>query len=63
MLILTNSDDFMLKRLFQLPLNSKDSFFIFGPRGTGKTSWLKTHLQAGSYIYIDLLEMKYKVLV
>ncbi len=45
----------MIKRLFQLPLNSKDSFFIFGPRGTGKTSWLRTHLQEGTYIYIDLL--------
>jgi uncharacterized protein len=29
------------------------SFFLFGPRGTGKTSWVKAHF--GDGIYIDLL--------
>lgn len=46
----------MRKRLFQLPLKSKDSLFVFGPRGTGKTSWLKENLLEGKYIYIDLLD-------
>lgn len=46
----------MRKRLFTLPLESKNSLFIFGPRGTGKTSWLKENLLEGKYIYIDLLE-------
>lgn len=46
----------VIKRLFHLPLQSKDSLFIFGPRGTGKTSWLKDNLSEGKYIYIDLLE-------
>lgn len=46
----------MRKRLFTLPLESKNSLFIFGPRGTGKTSWLKENLSKGKYIYIDLLE-------
>lgn len=46
----------MLKRLLHLPLESSDSLFIFGPRGTGKTSWLKQHLPHDKYIYIDLLE-------
>ncbi len=46
----------MYTRLFNLPLASKDSFFIFGPRGTGKTAWLKGNLQSTEYIYIDLLE-------
>lgn len=48
----------MFKRLFSLPLNSKDSLFILGPRGTGKTSWLKDNLKEGEYIYIDLLDAK-----
>ncbi len=46
----------MFKRLFHLPLESHDSLFIFGPRGTGKTQWLKTHLNSESYIYFDLLD-------
>jgi predicted AAA+ superfamily ATPase len=32
----------------------KESFFLFGPRGTGKTSWLKSHFPKA--IYIDLLK-------
>ena len=46
----------MFKRLFTLPLEDKDSFFIFGPRGTGKTARLKNNLKEGEYIYLDLLD-------
>ena|SRR3990167_4144831 len=46
----------MFERLFHLPLHQQDSLFIFGPRGTGKTSWLKKHLEDQDYIYIDLLD-------
>ncbi len=46
----------MFKRLFHLPLDSKDSFFIFGPRGTGKTAWLKSKLDLNDCVYIDLLD-------
>lgn len=46
----------MFKRLFNLPLDKKDSLFVFGPRGTGKTNWIKTHLSSTESIYIDLLE-------
>jgi len=46
----------MFKRLFNLPLESKDSFFIFGPRGTGKTAWIKNHLKSEDYLYFDLLD-------
>ncbi len=46
----------MFKRLFNLPLTSKDSCFIFGPRGTGKTAWLKNNLQDSEHLYIDLLD-------
>jgi predicted AAA+ superfamily ATPase len=33
------------------------SFFLFGPRGTGKTSWVKTHFPEA--LYIDLLNHEY----
>lgn len=46
----------MFKRAFHLPLEKRDSIFVFGPRGTGKTKWLKTHLATESHIYFDLLE-------
>lgn len=42
----------MIKRLLSLP--SAKSCFLFGPRGTGKTSWVKT--QFPQAIYVDLLE-------
>lgn len=38
-------------RFFQPP---KESFFLFGPRGTGKSTWLKKHYP--SALWIDLLE-------
>jgi predicted AAA+ superfamily ATPase len=44
----------MFNRLLKLPLNGNSSIFLFGPRGTGKTSWLKSNLQ--DYIYLDLLD-------
>ncbi len=33
--------------------NINDSCFLFGPRGTGKTSWLRTHFPDA--LYVDLL--------
>ena len=42
----------MFSRLFK-PLKEK-SFFLFGPRGTGKTSWVKTYLPEGKRF--DLLD-------
>lgn len=48
----------MFKRLLNLPLADKDSLFLFGPRGTGKTQWLKKNLLSNSYVYIDLLDAK-----
>ena len=41
----------MYNRLFTPPANK--SFFLFGPRGTGKTTWLKTYF--GDAIYRDFL--------
>jgi predicted AAA+ superfamily ATPase len=42
----------MYSRLIQPP--DEKSFFLFGPRGTGKTTWVKSTFPRG--IYIDLLE-------
>lgn len=42
----------MFARLFEPP--KKGSFFVFGPRGTGKSSWVKTHYPQAPYI--DLLD-------
>lgn len=41
----------ILKRYFKSP---KDSYFLFGPRGTGKTTWLKTNCK--NELIIDLLD-------
>ncbi|MHB1949527.1 MAG: ATP-binding protein [Gammaproteobacteria bacterium] len=38
-------------RFFQAP---DKSYFLFGPRGTGKSTWLKIHYPDG--VFIDLLE-------
>lgn len=44
----------MFNRILKLPLQNKESVFLFGPRGTGKTSWIKSHLP--NSIYLDLLD-------
>ena len=46
----------MFKRVFSIKKNSKQSFFLFGPRGTGKTTWLKANFKDA--LYLDLLESK-----
>lgn len=43
----------MYSRLLKIPLQTNKSFFLFGPRGTGKTTWIKKNIPDG--IYIDLL--------
>lgn len=44
----------MFNRILRLPLEGKSSLFLFGPRGTGKTSWLKSHIPDA--LYFDLLD-------
>ena len=44
----------MYKRILVSPLKSNRSFFLFGPRGVGKTSWVKNNVK--NSIYIDLLD-------
>lgn len=41
----------LVRRLFAAP---KTSFFLFGPRGTGKSTWLRQHFPAA--LYVDLLD-------
>lgn len=43
----------MISRILVKPLKHRKSFFLFGPRGTGKTYWVKNHLP--NAIYVDLL--------
>ena len=43
----------MYQRLLKEPTKLNKSFFLFGPRGTGKTTWLKTNFPKG--LYLDLL--------
>ncbi len=35
---------------------SKESFFLFGPRGTGKSTWLKKYY--ANALWIDMLDAK-----
>lgn len=43
----------MYNRLLNIDPESTQSVFLFGPRGTGKTSWVKSHFVDA--LYIDLL--------
>lgn len=43
----------MYQRLLKAPLRFHSSFFLFGPRGTGKTSWIKVNMPKA--LIIDLL--------
>ena len=43
----------LIKRLFKAP---KESFFLFGPRGTGKSTWLRQTFPDA--IYVDLLDQE-----
>jgi predicted AAA+ superfamily ATPase len=47
----------MFDRTLSLPLKGRKSFFLFGPRGTGKTTWLKQHLPGA--LFINLLQAEF----
>lgn len=40
----------MFPRALRSPLESGKSFFLFGPRGTGKTTWLRRHFPRSPFI-------------
>ncbi len=48
----------MFTRSLHRPLSFNKSFFLFGPRGTGKTEWLKSSLPRA--LYFDLLKAKWR---
>ena len=47
----------LFERLIKKPLESRKSFFLFGPRGTGKTTWLKHRLPEARFV--NLLQSEY----
>jgi predicted AAA+ superfamily ATPase len=47
----------MFKRLIDIPLKNPKSFFLFGPRGTGKTTWLRQNLP--ERLFINLLQFEH----
>ena len=47
----------MFERLLKKPLSSRKSFFLFGPRGVGKTTWLKHHLPEA--LFVNLLRAEF----
>ena len=46
----------MIQRMVQLP--KKNSFFLFGPRGTGKTTLLQQSFSKKTTLFIDLLDVR-----
>ena len=46
----------MYPRIIHEPLDNQESFFLFGSRGTGKTTWLKQNCHDA--MFIDLLETR-----
>lgn len=47
----------MFERLIDIPLKNRKSFFLFGPRGTGKTTWLLQQLP--DRLFVNLLQSEY----
>ena len=45
----------MLDRILRKPFSITNSYFLFGPRGTGKTTWL-TQFYKNQAVYINLLK-------
>lgn len=45
----------MYTRILKKPLEQNKSFFLFGPRGTGKTHWLKQNVMPNG-LYFDFLD-------
>lgn len=45
----------MINRLCKLP--NKLSFFLFGARGTGKTTWIRQQLGSTQHLWFDLLDL------
>ncbi|MBI2931084.1 MAG: hypothetical protein HYY16_05495 [Planctomycetes bacterium] len=44
----------MIRRLLVIPRTK--SFFLFGPRGTGKSTWLQQEFDKERHLWIDLTD-------
>src|SRR3990167_2864287 len=53
-IIIVNGNSMTYHRILTLPEHGRHSILLLGPRGTGKTSWLKKQIQ--NPVYFDLLE-------
>jgi ABC-type ATPase involved in cell division len=47
-------NEVMYSRLIDIPINHNKSFFLFGPRGAGKSTWIKSSFSDA--LYFDPLE-------
>ena len=47
----------MFTRQLHIPLSQHKSFFLFGPRGTGKTTWLRQKVPDA--LFINLLRSEF----
>jgi uncharacterized protein len=47
----------LFSRTISSPLKSRKSFFLFGARGTGKTTWLRQHIPQA--LFINLLQAEF----
>jgi len=47
----------LFSRTISRPLKSRKSFFLFGARGTGKTTWLRQHLPQA--LFVNLLQSEF----
>ncbi|MDL1967052.1 MAG: ATP-binding protein [Deltaproteobacteria bacterium] len=47
----------MFSRLLKIPVDNNKSFFLFGPRGAGKTTWIKSIFSEA--VYFDLLKFDF----
>ena len=46
----------IIRRFLKIPLPKKQSAFLWGPRQTGKTTWIKNYFLKPKHYFIDLLK-------
>lgn len=56
MKVMSHPTSLEFDRLLKINPEEKQSYFLFGPRGVGKTSWLRTHFPEA--LFFDLLHDK-----
>lgn len=46
----------MITRILTKPITNQESFFLYGPRGVGKTTWVKKNFPQATYIDLGNIE-------